>query len=147
MSVIGNEPRSFAEVNERLEQIAEEVKDKELSLEKSLDLYEEAVRLSNSALELVHKPDLSPDEAATLKAVREGKDEQGAHTTSDDGHENMSDATGQDEETISSGGTSIESISDTDVTDGDASDTDTANGDSYDSGATDESEPYDEIGD
>jgi exodeoxyribonuclease VII small subunit len=70
MSVMGNEPRTFAEVNERLAEIVEEVRDKDLPLEKSLDLYEEAVRLSNSALAFVHKPDLSPEEAGMLAEVR-----------------------------------------------------------------------------
>ncbi|MGN0035461.1 MAG: exodeoxyribonuclease VII small subunit [Coriobacteriales bacterium] len=64
------EPTSFAEVNSRLEQIAEQVKDKDLSLEKSLDLYEEAVRLSSVAVSLVQKPDLSADEEALLETMK-----------------------------------------------------------------------------
>jgi exodeoxyribonuclease VII small subunit len=63
-------PQSFAEVNARLAQIAEEVKDKDLPLEKSLDLYEEAVSLSNVAISLVQKPDLSQDEEELLETMR-----------------------------------------------------------------------------
>ncbi len=70
MSETSPEPTTFAEVNERLARIADEVHDKDLSLEKSLDLYEEAVRLSNDALLLVQKPIFSPEESATLSELR-----------------------------------------------------------------------------
>lgn len=72
MSESPSEPITFAEVNERLARIADEVHDKDLSLEKSLDLYEEAVRLSNDALLIVQKPTFSPEESATLATLRAG---------------------------------------------------------------------------
>ncbi|MDO4851727.1 MAG: exodeoxyribonuclease VII small subunit [Actinomycetota bacterium] len=70
MNETSPEPTTFAEVNERLARIADEVHDKDLSLEKSLDLYEEAVRLSNDALLLIQKPIFSPEESATLTELR-----------------------------------------------------------------------------
>ena len=48
---------SFSEVRARLDQIVTEVRKKDLSLEKSLDLYEEAIKLGNRAAELVDKPE------------------------------------------------------------------------------------------
>lgn len=59
-SVDGTVPQTFDAVNSRLEEIASAVRDKDLSLEKSIDLFEEAVRLSNAALDLITVPD--PDE-------------------------------------------------------------------------------------
>ncbi|MGN0073235.1 MAG: exodeoxyribonuclease VII small subunit [Coriobacteriales bacterium] len=53
---------SFSEVRARLDEIVTEVRKKELSLEKSLDLYEEAIKLGNRAAELVDKPEFSPEE-------------------------------------------------------------------------------------
>ncbi len=63
---------TFASARARLDEIVLEVRDKELSLEKSLDLYEEAIRLGNRCAELVDKPDFSPEE---LAAAAEALDE------------------------------------------------------------------------
>lgn len=53
---------SFSEVRARLDEIVTEVRKKDLSLEKSLDLYEEAIKLGNRAAELVDKPEFSEEE-------------------------------------------------------------------------------------
>lgn len=53
---------TFSEVRTRLDEIVAEVRKKDLSLEKSLDLYEEAIKLGNRAAELVDKPDFSDEE-------------------------------------------------------------------------------------
>lgn len=55
---------TFGEVRARLDEIVVEVRNKDLSLEKSLDLYEEAIKLGNRCAELVDKPDYTPEEAA-----------------------------------------------------------------------------------
>lgn len=47
---------TFGEVRARLDEIVSEVRKKDLSLEKSLDLYEEAIKLGNRCAELVDKP-------------------------------------------------------------------------------------------
>ena len=44
---------SFSEVRARLDEIVTEVRKRDLSLEKSLDLYEEAIKLGNR-LSLIH---------------------------------------------------------------------------------------------
>ena len=61
---------TFSEVRARLDEIVSEVRKKDVSLEKSLDLYEEAIKLGNRAAELVDKPDFSDEElmAASAKA-------------------------------------------------------------------------------
>lgn len=56
---------TFGEVRARLDEIVVEVRNKDLSLEKSLDLYEEAIKLGNRCAELVDKPDYTPEEAAS----------------------------------------------------------------------------------
>lgn len=61
---------TFSEVRARLDEIVAEVRKKDLSLEKSLDLYEEAIKLGNRAAELVDKPDFSDEE---LLAASEGE--------------------------------------------------------------------------
>lgn len=53
---------SYSEVRARLDEIVTEVRKKDLSLEKSLDLYEEAIKLGNRAAELVDKPEFSAEE-------------------------------------------------------------------------------------
>ena len=57
------QPETFSEVRARLDEIVTQVRDKDLSLEKSLDLYEEAIALGNRCTELVDSPDFSPEEA------------------------------------------------------------------------------------
>lgn len=59
---MAQEKETFGEVRERLEEIVAQVKSKDTSLEKSLDLYEEAIRLGNRAAELIDKPDFTDEE-------------------------------------------------------------------------------------
>lgn len=71
---------TFSEVRARLDEIVSEVRKKDLSLEKSLDLYEEAIKLGNRAAELVDKPDFSDEEllAASEEAASDSDDEDAA---------------------------------------------------------------------
>ena len=55
-------PETFGEVRARLDEIVSQVRSKDVSLEKSLDLYEEAIRLGNRAAELIDKPDWTQSE-------------------------------------------------------------------------------------
>ena len=68
-----NEYATFGEVRARLDEIVVEVRDKDLSLEKSLDLYEEAIKLGNRCAELVDKPDYTEDEALAAREVLDGE--------------------------------------------------------------------------
>lgn len=91
---------SFHEVTERMDQIVRDVRSKDTSLEKSLDLFDEAIGLGSKAVELVDKTDFSPEEKermadlseekATEAQEREGEDladellaEQGAEVVAD----------------------------------------------------------------
>ena len=68
---------SFSEVRARLDEIVTEVRKRDLSLEKSLDLYEEAIKLGNRAAELVDKPEFSEDElaAASVEDTPQGEED------------------------------------------------------------------------
>lgn len=82
---------TFGEVRARLDEIVEEVRDKNISLEKSLDLYEEAIKLGNRCAELVDKPDFTEAEAAlareTLEAEAEASDAQAHEEPAGEPHE------------------------------------------------------------
>ena len=56
------EYETFGEVRSRLDEIVAEVRSKDVSLEKSLDLYEEAIQLGNRCAELIDKPDYTTEE-------------------------------------------------------------------------------------
>lgn len=60
---------SFADITERLDEIITVVRSKDTSLERSLDLYDEAIALGSRAVELVDTFDLSPEEADQLEAA------------------------------------------------------------------------------
>lgn len=68
---------TFSEVRARLDEILVEVRKKDLSLEKSLDLYEEAIKLGNRCAELVDKPDFTEEEARAAMEAIEGKPAEG----------------------------------------------------------------------
>jgi exodeoxyribonuclease VII small subunit len=58
---MADERYTFEQAKARLEEIASEVRKKDTSLERSLDLLEEGVRLANICTELVDHTDLSAD--------------------------------------------------------------------------------------
>ena len=60
---------TFAQARERLESIVSQVKDKDLPLEQSLDLFEEAVRLGNRCSELSEEVGLEPEGGAGASAA------------------------------------------------------------------------------
>ena len=67
---------TFSEVRARLDEIVVEVRKKDLSLEKSLDLYEEAIALGNRCAELVDKPDFTAEEARAAEEMLAAVDSQ-----------------------------------------------------------------------
>ncbi len=60
---------SFADITERMDAIIATVRSKDTSLERSLDLFDEAIALGSRAVELVDNFDMSPDEAAQLDSA------------------------------------------------------------------------------
>ncbi len=63
--------RNFDEITERLDEIVATVRSKNTSLEKSLDLFDEAIELGSKAVDMVDKFELSPREAEQLESEYE----------------------------------------------------------------------------
>lgn len=55
--------KSFDDITERLDEIIAAVRSKDTSLERSLDLFDEAIRLGSKAVDMVDQFDLSPRES------------------------------------------------------------------------------------
>ena len=58
--------QTFSQIAERLDDIVVQVRDKDVSLERSLDLFDEAIALGSKAVSLVDTTDFSPEEEARL---------------------------------------------------------------------------------
>lgn len=71
--------QTFGEITERLDDIVSQVRDKDVSLERSLDLFDEAIALGSKAVSLVDATDFSPEEEARLAELpSEAAGEEGA---------------------------------------------------------------------
>lgn len=93
--------QTFGDITERLDDIVAQVRDKDVSLERSLDLFDEAIALGSKAVSLVDATDFSPEEEARL--VEEHRSAQGgAEGAAGEGAEAEKDgdpeATASDEE-------------------------------------------------
>ncbi len=69
--------RTFEDITARLDEIIATVRSKDTSLERSLDLFDEAIALGSKAVELVDSFDMSPAEAAMLEAAQVAPEEAG----------------------------------------------------------------------
>lgn len=58
--------QTFGDITSRLDDIVAQVRDKDVSLERSLDLFDEAIALGSKAVDLVDATDFSPEEEAKL---------------------------------------------------------------------------------
>ena len=74
--------QTFGQITERLDDIVAQVRDKDVSLERSLDLFDEAIALGSKAVSLVDTTDFSSEEEARLVegqgASKEGESGSGA---------------------------------------------------------------------
>lgn len=70
--------QTFGQINDRLDELVGQVRDKDVSLERSLDLFDEAIALGSKAVSLVDATDFSPEEEARLadEPAPEGDDAQ-----------------------------------------------------------------------
>lgn len=59
--------RDFDEITSRLDEIVAQVRSKDTSLERSLDLFDEAISLGSKAVDMVDSFELSPREAEQLE--------------------------------------------------------------------------------
>ena len=66
-----SEFQTFPQISERLDAIVGQVRDKDVSLERSLDLFEEAIALGSKAVGMVDVEEVSPEEEAKLLAGKE----------------------------------------------------------------------------
>ena len=74
--------QTFDEITGRLDDIVSQVRDKDVSLERSLDLFDEAIALGSKAVSLVDATDFSPEEEARL-AGEAAEDEKGDASATD----------------------------------------------------------------
>ena len=58
--------KTYEEIKNRLDVIEKEVKSKDISLERSLDLFDEAIALSSKAVDLVDKTNFSEQESQQI---------------------------------------------------------------------------------
>lgn len=70
-----SEYNRFSDVTDRLDEIIESVRNKDTSLERSLDLFDEAIALGTRAVDLVDKAAFSPEELERLSDGSEAEDE------------------------------------------------------------------------
>ena len=61
---------SYLNAKKSLDQIMEQIRSKDVPLEKALDLYEEAIRIGNSCADLIDKADFSAEEIEAFNASR-----------------------------------------------------------------------------
>ena len=65
---------TFEDITGRLDEIIAQVRSKDTSLERSLDLFDEAIALGSRAVELVDSFDMSDAEASMLEAAQSQSD-------------------------------------------------------------------------
>lgn len=84
---------TYDEITGRLDEIVADVRDKDTSLERSLDLLDEAIELGSRAVEMVDKVEFTPaeqqdfaeGEQAGAEAAEEGEPADGAETAEAEG--------------------------------------------------------------
>ncbi len=89
--------QTFSEITGRLDDIVMAVRDKDVSLERSLDLFDEAIALGSKAVDMVDATDFSPEEEAKLEQekaeeAKAGEGETGASAEKDEAAEGGQDA-------------------------------------------------------
>lgn len=63
--------KSFDQITERLDAIIGLVRDKDTSLERSLDLFDEAIALGSKAVDMVDTTNFTPEEEARLQEKKQ----------------------------------------------------------------------------
>lgn len=66
--------QTFSQISDRLDDIVSAVRDKDISLERSLDLFDEAIALGSKAVDMVDAVDFSPEEEARLVEAAAAED-------------------------------------------------------------------------
>lgn len=84
----------FSDVTARLDEIIADVRNKDTSLERSLDLFDEAIALGTRAVDLVDKAAFSPEERERLAEPASSEQDAEPEKSSDDSE--SSDASDSD---------------------------------------------------
>lgn len=108
---MSDQPYGFSQAKARLEDIVSQVRKKDTSLETSLDLLEEGVRLANQCTELIDHADW---EAAVGDSAPEGETDGGQETSGDDASVEMSDSN-EEPEGVGSETESAQAVSEDDT--------------------------------
>lgn len=77
--------RTFDDITGRLDEIIATVRSKDTSLERSLDLFDEAIELGSKAVDMVDSFELSPREAELLDEREAAASAASASDAADDG--------------------------------------------------------------
>ena len=67
-----SEYQSFDQITARLDSIVDQVRDKNVSLEHSLDLFDEAIALGSKAVNMVDTTEFTPEEERLVQAQAAG---------------------------------------------------------------------------
>ena len=82
-----SEYQSFDQITARLDSIVDQVRDKNVSLEHSLDLFDEAIALGSKAVNMVDTTEFTPEEEERLvqaQAAEDAADATGAAAATDE---------------------------------------------------------------
>ena len=82
-----SEYQSFDQITARLDSIVDQVRDKNVSLEHSLDLFDEAIALGSKAVNMVDTTEFTPEEEERLiqaQAAGDAADVSGTATATDE---------------------------------------------------------------
>lgn len=93
--------QTFAEISERLDEIVVQVRDKDVSLERSLDLFDEAIALGSKAVELVDATDFSPEELERLAEIEPDAESDSTEPQDESADTSLTDAASANESTAS----------------------------------------------
>lgn len=84
--------KTFDDITGRLDEIVQQVRDKDVSLEHSLDLFDEAIALGSKAVDMVDTTDFTPEEEAKLQEGAQDASAEDASAEATQGAEGASDA-------------------------------------------------------
>lgn len=98
-----SEYQSFDQITARLDSIVDQVRDKNVSLEHSLDLFDEAIALGSKAVNMVDTTEFTPEEEERLvqaQAAEEASNEEAAsdeQTSDEQAEASAADETSSDD--------------------------------------------------
>ncbi len=79
-----SEYQSFDQITARLDSIVDQVRDKNVSLEHSLDLFDEAIALGSKAVNMVDTTEFTPEEEERLVQAQAAGDASNEEAASDE---------------------------------------------------------------